>query len=110
MRIGFSVDYSALDNYETNDGSDFIASATSEIQSNIDANNNRENEFDYDTMGYVYKEAMREVLSQIVVPAIESAGRSNRNSGYGGNMSLLKAVQDEAAIYSKSTGLAPFPI
>lgn len=108
--VGFSVDYSSLDDYKVNDGSNFVASVTSEIQSTIDANNSSGNEFDYDTMGSVYKEAMREVLSQIIVPAIESVGSGNRNSGYGGNMSLLKAVQDEAAIYTKSTGLAPFPI
>lgn len=107
--VGFSVDYSSFDDYKVNDGSDFVASATNEIQSTIDANSNRGNEFDYDTMGYVYKEAMREVMSQIVVPAIENVGRGGGNSGYGGNMGLLKAVQDAAAIYTKSTGLDPFP-
>lgn len=106
--LGFSVDYSGLDNYTMNDGADFVVSATREIQGNIDASSAAGNEFDYDTMGYVYKEALREVMTQIVVPAIEGAGTGNK-SGSTDRMGLLKAVQEQAAIYSKSTRLDPFP-
>lgn len=108
--IGFSVDYSGLENYKLNDGFDFVASATREIQSSIDTSSNQSNVFDYDLMGYVYKEALRDVMTQVIVPAIESAKNGNENSGLTGRMSLLKAVQEQAAIYSKSTGLAPFPV
>lgn len=107
--VGFSVDYSGLDGYKLNDGSDFVASATREIQSSIDTTNDQGNTFDYDMMGYVYKEAMRDIMTQIVVPAIEKVKGRNDISGSSDRMGLLKAVQEQAAIYSKSTGLDPFP-
>ncbi len=107
--VGFSVDYSGLDGYKLNDGSDFVASATREIQSSIDTTSDQGNTFDYDMMGYVYKEAMRDIMTQIVVPAIEKVKGRSDVSGSSDRLSLLKEVQEQAAIYSKSTGLDPFP-
>jgi phage-related protein len=107
--VGFSVDYSGFDSYKLNDDSSFVASATREIQSNIDTSSNQGDSFDYDTMGYVYKEALRDIMTQIVVPAIE--GTKGRGDDYGSSdrLGLLKKIQEQAAIYSKSTGLDPFP-
>ncbi len=106
--VGFSVDYSGLDGYKVNDGSDFITSATSEIQSSIDTSSDQGNSFDYDTMGDVYREALRDIMTQIVVPAIEGV-KGRDDSGSSDRLGLLKKIQEQAAIYSKSTGLDPFP-
>lgn len=108
--LGFTVDYSGIEKNQLDDYSDFVATATGKIQSNIDISSNQGDVFDYDTMGNVYKEALRDIMTQIVVPAIERSKGQNDRYGSSDRMGLLKEIQEQAAIYSKSTGLAPFPV